>query len=189
MTQTIYYLTGMGGTLHTGLGKAILDRGFDVTGRQLSGEFRSLSFQDQIDTVATDLKEQFWSPDARVICNSFGAYIFLHAQAQLATPYPGKVLLLSPIVGEFANNDEARPMSFSPPRSTRLMELAESGSYPSPQHCEMHVGSLDWQSSEVNVTKFGQQVGIPVHVVPDGGHNLPHAYVGHLLDLFLKDVT
>jgi hypothetical protein len=60
----------MGGTLHTGLGRAILDRGFDVTGRQLSGEFRNLSFQEQIDTVCNDLKDNFWNEDARVICNS-----------------------------------------------------------------------------------------------------------------------
>ena len=177
----------MGGTLNTGLGQAILQRGLNVTGRQLSGEFRSLSFQEQIDTVCTDIKEHFWSADARVICNSFGAYIALHAFAQLGEPYIGKVLLLSPIVGEFANNDEAKPMNFIPPRSTRLMELAQSGSYPSPQHCEMHVGSLDWQANPDNVTKFGQQVGINVHVVPDGGHNLPHAYVGHLLDVWFKD--
>jgi hypothetical protein len=186
MTQPIYYLTGMGGTLHTGLGQAILQRGFDVTGRQLSGEFRSVSFQEQIDTVCNDLKDNFWNEDARVICNSFGAYIFLHANAQLAEPYIGNVLLLSPIVGEFANNDEAMPMNFLPPRSTRLMELAQAGSYPAPMHCEMHVGSEDWQANPDNVTKFGELVGIPVHVVPAGGHNLPHSYVGAILDKFLK---
>ena len=120
MTPSIYYLTGMGGTLHTGLGKAILDRGFDVTGRQLSGEFRNISFQEQIDTVSNDLKEHFWSADARVICNSFGPYIFLHAQAQLATPYLGNVMLLSPIVGEFANHDDVRPMNFIPPYAVRF---------------------------------------------------------------------
>ena len=189
MTQVIYYLSGMGGTLHTGLGKAILDRGFDVTGRQLSGQFRSIQFQDQIDTVCNDLQEHFWDESARVIANSFGAYIALHAFAQLARPYIGKVLLLSPIVGEFANNDEARPMNFIPPRANVLLELAQSGMYPSPKCCEMHVGSADWQSNPVNVTKFGEFVGIPVNLVPDGGHNLPHAYVGNLLDLFLKDVT
>lgn len=107
--------------------------------------------------------------------------------AQLATPYIGKVLLLSPIVGEFENQDEDKPLTFIPPRSTRLMELAESGSYPTPKYCEMHVGSEDWQSNPVNVTKFGELAGIPVHLVPDGGHNLPHAYVGKLLDQFLKD--
>jgi hypothetical protein len=175
-----------GGTLHTGLGKAILDRGFDVTGRQLSGEFRSIQFQDQIDTVATDLQEHFWDESARVIANSFGAYLFLHANAQLASPYIGKVLLLSPIVGEFANNDEARPMNFIPPRANVLLELAQSGMYPSPRHCEIHVGSLDWQACEVNVTKFGELVGIPVHVVPDGGHMLPKEYVGAVLDKWLK---
>lgn len=176
----------MGGTLHTGLGKAILDRGFDVTGRQLSGEFRNISFQEQIDTVANDLKEHFWSADARVICNSFGAYIFLHAQAQLATPYIGNIMLLSPIVGEFENQDEDKPMNFIPPRSTRLMELAEAGSYPTPMRCEMHVGSEDWQAHPDNVSKFGQLVGIPVNVVPDGGHNLPHSYVGAVFDKWLK---
>ena len=186
MSHPIYYLTGMGGTLHTGLGKAILDRGFDVTGRQLSGEFRNISFQEQIDTVCNDLKEHFWSADARVICNSFGAYIALHSFAQLATPYIGKVLLLSPIVGEFENQDEDKPMTFLPPRSTRLMELAESGSYPTPIHCEIHVGSEDWQANPDNVSKFGQLVGIPVNVVPDGGHNLPHSYVGAVLDKWLK---
>ena len=176
----------MGGTLHTGLGQAILCRGYDVTGRQLSGEFRNMSFPDQIETVCNDINDNFWDESARVICNSFGAYIFLHAQAQLGEPYIGKVLLLSPIVGEFANNDEARPMNFIPPRSTRLMELAQSGSYPTPRHCEMHVGSEDWQACAANVSRFGELVGIPVHVVPNGGHNLPHSYVGAVLDNWLK---
>ena len=95
-------------------------------------------------------------------------------------------MLLSPIVGEFENQDEERPMNFLPPRSTRLMELAESGLYPSPQHCEMHVGSEDWQANPDNVSKFGELGGIPVSVVPDGGHNLPHSYVGAVLEKWLK---
>ena len=61
----------MGGTLNTGLGQAILQRGFNVTGRQLSGEFRSLSFQDQIDTVCTDLKEHFWSADGHNLPHAY----------------------------------------------------------------------------------------------------------------------
>ena len=66
------------------------------------------------------------------------------------------------------------------------MELAESGSYPAPTHCEIHTGSDDWQSNPVNVTKFGELVGISVHVVPDGGHMLPKEYVGAVLDRWLK---
>jgi predicted alpha/beta hydrolase family esterase len=185
MSNPIYYLTGMGGALHTGLGQAILQRGFNVTGRQLSGEFRNISFQNQIDAVCNDLKEHFWHEDAIVVANSFGAYIFLHAQTQLAGPYVGKTLLLSPIVGEFANNDNVRPMNFIPPRSTRLMELAESGLYPAPRHCEMYVGSEDWQANPDNVSRFGSLVGLDVHVVPKAGHMLPKEYVSDLLDEWL----
>ena len=73
----------MGGRLDTGLGQALLAKRFDVTGRELVGEFRKLAFSKQVEAVATDLQGSFWSPDARVIANSFGAYLFLHAQAQL----------------------------------------------------------------------------------------------------------
>ena len=99
MNRTIYCLPGRGGRLATGLGEGLSSRGFNVTGRETVGDFRSLAFQEQIDIVAEDLRTRFWQEDARVIANSFGAYLFLHAQAQME-PYVGKVLLLSPIVGD-----------------------------------------------------------------------------------------
>ena len=74
MRRTIYYLTGMGGRLDTGLGQALLSRGYEVTGRELVGDFRNLGFQDQVDTIAEDLQTHFWQEDAQVIANSFGAY-------------------------------------------------------------------------------------------------------------------
>ena len=49
-----------------------------------------------------------------------------------------------------------------------------------------HVGSEDWQSIPASLQAFGALTGIPVTVVPDGGHNLPKAYVGGLLDRWLK---
>jgi len=128
--KTIYYLPGYGGQLGTGLGRALMDRGFDVAGRETRGNFRSLPFDEQIATVGQDLKDHFWHADARVICNSFGAYLFFHAQTQMPS-FPGRVLLLSPIVGEFTNA-EART-SFSPPRPTRLKDLAEAGQFTVPR--------------------------------------------------------
>ena len=113
-----------------------------VTGRETTGEFRDLKFQSQIDAIAEDLRANFWYEDSKVIANSFGAYLFLHAQAQLE-PYIGKVMLLSPIVGEFENEGIGR--RFIPPRANRLFELARSGSYPTPKHCAIHVGSEDGQ--------------------------------------------
>jgi hypothetical protein len=173
----------MGGRLETGLGQALLAKGFDLTGRELVGEFRQLSFNEQVEAVANDLKSNFWDKDARVIANSFGAYLFLHAQAQLA-PYPGKAILLSPIVGEFANQETE--MNFIPPHSDQLLELAKTGSYPAPLNCEIHVGSEDWQSNPSNVEMFGALTGLKVTVVPEAGHMLPKEYVNNLLDQWLR---
>lgn len=182
MKKTVYYLTGMGGRLDSGLGQGLLSRGFEIAGRELVGEFRKLDFQDQIDHIVEDLQSNFWHEDAHVIANSFGAYLFLHAQAQLP-PYIGKVILLSPIVGEFGN-DETQ-MNFIPPRAEKLRQLAEAGSFPVPKQCQIHVGADDWQSNPSNVTSFGKLLDLNVTVVPNAGHMLPKEYVGDLLDKWL----
>lgn len=179
--QTIYYLPGYGGLISTGLGQALLSRGFDVTGRETVGDFKALGFQGQVETVASDLRDYFWREDARVIANSFGAYLFLHAQVLLGEPYIGQVTLLSPILGEFVNDDEVRPMNFIPPQAEKLLELAKSGRFPVPVNCDIHTGAEDWQSC-ANSQSFGEMVGIKVHVVEAAGHMLPKAYVSHLME-------
>ena len=93
------------------------------------------------------------------------------------------MLLLSPIIGEFSNEDIR--MGFIPPYSKRLFELASSGSYPRLKQCEIHVGSEDWQSNPQNVTAFAEFVAMNVHVVQNGGHKLPKDYVSNLLDKWL----
>lgn len=179
MPKSVYYLTGMGGRLHTGLGEGLLNKGFEVYGRELFGEFKKLQFQDQINTVAQDLKNHFWREHAFVIANSFGAYLFLHAQAQIE-PYIGKVILLSPIIGEFSN--EETMTAYVPPRADRLFQLAEANQFPKPKQCEIHVGELDWQSNPVKVAELGKLLNITTHIVPKAGHMLPKEYVGDLLD-------
>jgi len=183
MSESVYYLTGMGGRLDAGLGQGLLGRGFEIAGRELVGEFRKLDFQQQVDLVVSDIQSNFWREDARVIANSFGAYLFLHAQAQME-PYIGHVILLSPIVGEFSNEDTR--MNFIPPRADKLQQLAEAGSFPIPKHCQVHVGSEDWQSNPANVTALGALLCLDVTVVPNAGHMLPKEYVGALLDQFLS---
>lgn len=182
--QTVYYLPGHGGLISTGLGQALLERGFDLTGRETVGDFKSLGFQAQVQTVASDLREHFWREDARVIANSFGAYLFLHAQALLGEPYIGEVTLLSPILGEFASDDEVRPMNFIPPYAEKLLELATAKKFPVPVNCEIHTGSEDWHSC-ANSQVFGEIVGINVHVVEGAGHMLPKTYVNSLLDRWI----
>jgi hypothetical protein len=170
------------GTTRVLIATNLLARGIDVTGRQTVDEFKALLFQQQVDLVAQDLQAHFWQADARVVANSFGAYLFLHAQIQLA-PFPGKVLLLSPIVGESTN--ETTATSFVPPRAALLFELASNDKYPTPLNCEMHVGSLDWQCNPENVQKLAGLINLKAFVVDGAGHSLPKSYVGPLLDKWL----
>lgn len=182
MAPTLYYLPGYGGQLSTGLGAALLARGFNIAGRETRDGFKDLPFLEQVQTVADDLTQHFWREDALVIANSFGAYLFLNAQAQLSS-FPGKVLLLSPIVGEFVNEEHGT--TFSPPYPERLKSFAEQGTYPHLANAQIHVGELDWQSVPANVQAFGEAVGIPVTVVPQNGHMLDKAYVSALLDTWM----
>ena len=182
MNNEIYYLPGYGGELHTGLGEELHKRGVIINGRATVGEFAKLSFADQIELVVDDLTKNFWSPESRVIANSFGAYLFLHAQSQLSS-YVGKVLLLSPIVGDFSQDDGLR--IFSPPRSGRLQSLVQSGDYNSPLNCEIHVGSEDWQSEPVRVRELAELLKIPVYLIEKNGHMLDKKYVKALIERWM----
>lgn len=183
MKNDIYYLPGYGGELNTGLGEELLRRGLAVSGRSTTGDFAALPFSEQVDLVAGDLKEKFWTAESRVIVNSFGAYLFLHAQSKIPS-YIGKVLMLSPIVGDFSSDDGLR--MFSPPGSGVLQKLVCEGSYQAPSRCEIHVGSEDWQSEPGSVGEFAAVLKIPFHIVESNGHMLDKAYVKNLLDQWLN---
>ncbi len=182
MINSIYYLPGHGGRLTTGLGEALSQRGLVIDGRETVGEFLSLPFLEQVALVGADLQANFWSPNALVIANSFGAYLFFHAQASIS-PYPGRVLILSPIIGDFQN--ESIGAFFSPPYPKKLEELADAKVFPSPLNAQIHVGSEDWQSNPEQVQRFGELTKIPVTIVHGAGHMLPKSYVANLLDEWL----
>lgn len=180
--RSIYYLPGQGGYLHKGLGQALLNRGLDLTGREIQGEFKKADFGQQVAMVTQDLQSMRGDREALIIANSFGAYLFLHAQADMP-PVCGHVLLLSPIVGAFGNR--AIGMGFIPPRANKLLEIARAGLFCAPAHCAIHVGSEDWQSNPDLVQEFGERVGIPVTVVGGSGHALNKDYVTAVLDAWL----
>ena len=180
--RTIYCLPGRGGRLSKGLGLELRTRGYTLEGRETVGDFARLAFSDQIRLIAEDLKADFWNEDASVIANSFGAYLFLNAQSLLPA-FPGRVLLLSPVVGSITSKETG--IRISPPLGDRLLDLAEEGALNVPRRCEIHVGELDWQCPPELVGRFGRLAGIPVRVVPANGHMLDKGYVSRLLDAWL----
>jgi hypothetical protein len=182
-SSPIYYLPGRGGRLGVGLGTALVERNLLVSGRETVDDFARLNFQEQIELVAQDIQANFWHQEGKILANSFGAYLFLHAQT-LMPAYIGKVLLLSPIVGEFSNNETGT--HFVPPRARKLKELAQAKKYPTPHRCEIHVGEQDWQSKPEHVSEFGMLLNISVTVAPRAGHMLPKEYVTTVLDQWLN---
>lgn len=182
LSSEVYFLPGKGGSLGAGLGRGISDRGFEVVGRETRGAFRELDFEEKITAVSHDLKAGFWRDDALVIANSFGAYLFLHAQLTLP-PFPGRVLLLSPIIGGSADPESG--FLYSPPYADRVMKATAEGSFPAPRCLEIHVGSEDWQADPERVDGFGRRLGGRVVVASGRGHMLGADYVSPVLDRFL----
>ena len=179
MTDTIYYLTGRGGQLNKGLGEALLNRGYKLSGREMSGGFDKLAFQNQIDLITQDLQNGFWNKEAKVVAVSYGAYLLLHALADLE-PYVGNILLLSPVLGGVTNSGSMR--YYSPPRADKLMRLIEEGVFPKPNKIEIHVGDNDWQSPYQRAVKFAEALSGECTVVPNTGHQLGKVYVTPILD-------
>ena len=182
MQKLVYFLPGHGGHISNGLGQELSRRGYEVVGRETVGDFKNLEFKEQIGIIAEDLQTNFFNEKSRIIANSYGAYLLLSALV-LLKPFIGKILLLSPIVGEFSNEDIQ--LGFIPPYAKKILELASNGKYPLPLNCEIHVGSEDWQSNPQNVLVLAKLIQATVTVVPDKGHNLSKKYVAAILDRWL----
>ena len=100
-------------------------------------------------------------------------------------PFPGRVLLLSPVLGGAFASEVG--VGFIPPRADQLSQSVSRQEFPRLNQAEIHVGSEDWQSNPEVVRSFGQHVSIPVKVVEGKGHLLGVDYVGPLLDRWLAD--
>lgn len=184
MSQRVYYLPGRGGHLNQGLGAALQSKGLQIVGSELPGGADAGGFATHVDAVAADLQREHWHRESLVLANSFGAYLLLHALAQLPL-FVGNVLLLSPILGMVFRKDA--PGGFVPPRARKILAMVEAGTFPVPRRCEIHVGSQDWQSDPERALAIGLKIGAKVNVVPDQGHILERGYVLAVIDSWIDE--
>lgn len=183
MNKTVYYLPGRDGKIATGLGEGILALGYALEGRETPGSFKNLIFQEQLDLIASDLQSNYWSETSKVVAVSYGCYLLMHALSELE-PYPGSILLLSPVLGGVINKNTLR--YYSPARADKLMQLVEAKSFPIPKHIELHVGEKDWQCPSERVIQFAGSVNGDCVVVPNTGHDLGKTYVAPVLAQWLS---
>ena len=186
---TIYYVPGRGGRINQGLGLELSARGYDIVGREIAGPgsrdqsngFASLSFQDQVKVIQHDLQSGFWTPEALVIGNSFGAYLIAHAILQLGN-FPGKCLFLSPVLGAVKTTG----MLFKPPKSGALKDAIENRSFP-PIVLDILVGSRDEHFLPDVAEKLSQITKGKTIVIDNEGHRLNHETVNATLNSWLPE--
>lgn len=167
-----YYLPGRGGRLNGGLGTALGQFG-EVRGRELSGDFARLRFDEQVELIRADLHGQ----DCPVVANSFGCYLLLNALLD-QPPYPGRILLLSPILGDAENPDTG--MVYCPPRARTFFDALLAGKLKFAAPAHVLVGSEDWQCNRAALPLL-RASGALVEELSGGGHELGKEAVGGAL--------
>lgn len=186
--KQIYLIPGRGESLDEGIGQIIASMGFTVYCRKIISDFAGLGFSEQLALIRSDLKSVFWNEDAVLVGRSYGAYLLLHTLAELQ-PFPGKVLLFSPVLGAATSKD--RRSGVLPPRSKLLLKLADSRAFPAPRHLEIHTGAVDNGCDPALAIRFAPLVeNAKLYVVPDSEHELEEVYSREVLGRFLsKDTT
>ena len=174
----LYFLPGRGSSLNGRLGLELQSIGYELHGRVLEGDFSKLSFPEQVDHIASDLRELAGS-GILVIANSWGAYWALHALLKNQMSY-SKMLLISPIL--CAVKGEGR--MFKPPLSKVMERAIDEGLFPE-MDLTVLVGSDDWQSPHDRSRKLCNASGGRLVVADGKGHDLGREAVTDLLDEWL----
>ena len=174
----LYFLPGRGSSLNGRLGVELQSKGFELHGRVLEGDFAKLSFPEQVDNVASDLRG-LESRNVPVIANSWGAYWALHAILLNERSY-SKTLLISPILG--AVRGEGR--MFKPPLS-KVMERAIADHLFPEMDLTILVGSDDWQSPQTSSQRLCEATEGNLIVANGRAHDLGREAVTAVLNRWL----
>lgn len=180
--RQVYLLPGRGEELGGDLGQLLLSMGYHIEGRGLVPPFSGERFADQQALIKEDLSG-YWLPEAVLIGRSYGAYLLLHTLIDMA-PFPGRILLLSPVLGVGFAADGF--YGSYPPRASKLLDIAEGGSFPVPGYLEIHTGDQDPGCDPQLATLFSAYVhGTKLHFVAGEGHGLPKDYTCGVVRGFL----
>ena len=178
--MSILYITGRNGHLQRGLGEYLNRLTDSFSGISLDPVFLRQPFNEQVARIQSAIE----SPtDYKLVANSYGGYLLLHALID-RTKIEHDVLLLSPVLGKAISLES---MSFSrPPGANRLLEALEQGRIAKPRHIEIHTGEVDHSCCPLLAAKFAE--GIPadrLELIPGQGHRIDRPIVQGIIDDFI----
>jgi len=183
--KKIYLLPGRRTPFTKTPGKNLTDMGYLFMGRELVGEFEYAPISHQLSVICDDIKKYFWSKDSVIIGRSYGGYLAMHTLIEfLPLKYPGRVLLLSPVLGRspIINGYMSRP-----PRSERILDYAKSGKLEG-LDIEIHTGKLD-KGCDYKLAQeiFSYIKSSKLTIVEDADHYLSYEYTNLVLKNFLEN--
>jgi hypothetical protein len=171
-----------------GIGEFLYSKGYNPTGINLTQNFMQIKLSDQLKNVS-DLLFDSWQSNTILIGKSYGAYILLHSLLELS-PFPGKIVLFSPVLGKAFIEHQGQFFCSIPPRSKKLLRIIKEKTFPEPAHLEIHIGSHDNGCDPALAKEFTDSIPCAsLHIVQNKGHSLDHSYENKILIEMIEGVT
>ena len=183
--NSVYLLPGRGGSLNGELGQVIISLGYNIYGREVREAFEMYPIGKQTEIICNDIKSSFWGKEFRLVAHSYGGYLMMHAMLEfLPEVYPGKILLLSPVLGISRNINGT---GSRPPRAKRILESAEKG-YLDQLDIEIHTGDKDIGCDYKLAEKICSHMKkTKLTIIKDAPHDIGKGYTIGVLKNFLMD--
>lgn len=155
--------------------------GFNISGREIyKPPFSNSSFSDQISILSNDIKQSAWYKFGVIVSFSYGSYLLLQTLMSEDDPYPGKVLLVSPVLGAMKRSF----LSSTPPRAEKLRLAMQTNIFPAPDYSEILIGQYD---ACLDLAKaFSNTLNSRLLIIPDQGHRLDYDTVCKAITEFLR---
>lgn len=179
----LIYISGRGGDANKGLGAYLKQLDPNRIGLSVNDTFLKLDFRQQVHVVS-QLIEEFDGANTRVIANSYGTYLLLHALID-APQYQFKGMLLSPAIGGVMNSNT---LSYArQPSTSRFDEAIIDMAFTKPHYLSLYIGDQDVGYDATRFQELHDSVGFDqISVISGQGHMLDREVVKVLLDGFFR---
>ncbi|NPA50163.1 MAG: hypothetical protein GXO02_00860 [Epsilonproteobacteria bacterium] len=182
--KEVYFLPGRRSKLTGTIGQIISDLGYKIYGREVLGEFEVYPIQKQIEIIANDIKSNFWDKEAKIIGRSYGGYLIMHTIIELLPDiFPGKILLLGPVLGK---SHFRKGYCSRPPRAYKLLKYAKEKKL-DPFNIEIYTGKedigCDYKLAE---EIFKDAKNSKLHILENITHYFPHELNYQIIKSFLE---
>jgi hypothetical protein len=169
-----YLVPGRGEPLDGPVCSALHAAGVKVEGREWA-TLAGMRFGEQLAAIQGDIHPGWWDERALLVGESYGGYLLMHTLAGLPA-FPGRVVLLSPVLGVGQSADGW--YASRPPRAGKLREMVERGAFPAPRVLEVHMGSEDAGGDVWELERLVSGIaGARCQIVPGAPHRLPSSYL------------